>query len=137
MKISKIKHLFISSLFFPGLLLAAGADQSPPVRISPGINLSVNEVLSATSPYASDMNRHPYSFEILIYYYSSGIETTTYSPDGKEAKITEKGILKAAVKFRKHGKFDDVIFVYAFGDNKKEILESFASEMKKINLLRP
>lgn len=75
--------------------------------------------------------RGDYEIQVVVYYFSPGVEVFTYSGSGEMGLSFEKGVIKALVKIKKAGKLSNVKFISAEGSDRKEILDNFALELLK------
>lgn len=107
------------------LFLAAEAAAGPViVRVPGGINLSeerVRERLAGVMPAGS--GRYD-TFEIVVYYYSMGIETFSYSDTDTLSESTRKGGIKALIKCKKNSVLEKALFIEAAGADEDQILEN-------------
>lgn len=108
------------------LLLAADAAGKVIVKVPPGINLSADRVRERLAGVAPSPACRYDTFEIVIYYYSLGIETYSYSETESLSESVKKGGIRALIKCRRNGVLGKSLFVEAEGEDEARILDNLA-----------
>jgi len=70
--------------------------------------------------------------EIVIYYYTSGIEVIKYTENQGITKKIKNGQLHALVKFKINKKIDKVSFIKISADGKKALISALKKEIKTL-----
>lgn len=96
------------------------------VRVPAGINLSADRVRESLAGVAPSAPGRYDVFEIVIYYYSLGIETFSYGDTDSLSESMKKGGIRALIKCKKNGVLGKALFVEAEGADEARILENFA-----------
>mgnify|MGYP000995752109 CR=1 FL=1 len=114
---------------FAAYHLAAFGDVK--ITIPPGIALEEREV-RAFLPERVPAFRND-DIEIVVYYFSSGIERLSYSATDEIQESAGDGKIEALIKLKQKGVLVRVIFISARGNGKEAILmnfsEAFAEEL--------
>jgi hypothetical protein len=111
------------------LLLLSVPLTAPPggellVRVPPGINLKEHEI-RADLP-ARIQTRGGYDrIEIVIYYFSLGIEKFSYSENNAMQESMMKGEIKALIKLKTGTVLRKALFIAAPGTSRDQILSNF------------
>jgi hypothetical protein len=99
------------------------------IKIPPGIDLSEPEIRAHLSENTRTiLNKHDL-VEIVIYYFSLGIEKFTYSDDDSMSLTSQKGEIRALIKLKNNAVLKDVLFIQAYGNSRQQILESFSQSI--------
>lgn len=114
----------ISSLVL-AITLAVHTGAELVVKIPPGINLKELEVradLPASVKTRGDYDR----IEIIIYYFSRGIEKFSYSESNALKESQMKGEIQALIKFKSKKILRKALFIDASGASRDQILQNFS-----------
>ncbi|HOD14145.1 MAG TPA: hypothetical protein PLA65_01750 [Spirochaetota bacterium] len=101
------------------------------VTVPAGINLSAERVRERLAGVATPVSGRFDTFEIVIYYYSLGIETFSYSDTHPLSESVKKGGIRALIKCRKSGVLGKALFVEAEGADESQILDNFARAVSR------
>ncbi len=94
------------------------------LKIPRGIDLREQE-LQADLPRAVPTRASYDRIEIVIYYFSQGIEKFTYSDNNTMKESLMKGEMKALVKMKKNNVLRKAFFIAASGANREQIIQNF------------
>ncbi|MBP7737235.1 MAG: hypothetical protein KA369_14745 [Spirochaetes bacterium] len=94
------------------------------LKIPRGIDLREQE-LQADLPRAVPTRAGYDRIEIVIYYFSQGIEKFTYSDNNTMKESLMKGEMKALVKMKKNNVLRKAFFIAASGANREQIIQNF------------
>jgi hypothetical protein len=95
------------------------------VRVPEGINLSqekMTERLAGAAP--SGAGRYD-TFDIVVYYYSLGVETLSYTDADTLSATMKGGGIRALIKCKKNNILEKALFIEAEGADEDRILENF------------
>src|SRR4030042_5774028 len=95
------------------------------IKIPTGINLEKKDV-RAYLPKAIDANTAYDRIEIVIYYFSQGVEKFSFTDNNVMLKSLRKGEIRSLVKIKKNKYLMKELFVNAKGANTEQILSNFA-----------
>ncbi|MBN2160632.1 MAG: hypothetical protein JW807_14685 [Spirochaetes bacterium] len=99
------------------------------VIVPPGVNLGRQEVmgfLPKSVPAGTPYNR----VEIVIYYFSEGIEKFIYNENSMQETMN-RGSIRALIKLKNEGVLRKVLFIEADGSNREDILKNLALKLSK------
>ncbi len=104
------------------------------ISIGENINIDKSEAESLVSSVLKQNNESTISAEILIFGYSMGKELFSYSSDNSDNLNIETypGRMDVLVKIKHNSNLKEVFFIKAKGNNKLEIMQKFAAELRKI-----
>jgi hypothetical protein len=94
------------------------------VRVPEGVNLPAGKVRARLAGIAPNPRRYD-ALEIVVYYYSMGAETFSYSDTDTISESTGRGGIKALIKCKKNNTLQKALFVEASGADEDQILENF------------
>src|SRR5271157_62413 len=103
------------SLLLSFFLAETGLDSRLIIKIPPGVALSEQEVRSFFRDTQRNAADNYETIEIVIYSFSLGIETLTYSDNDPIRMSLQKGEIKALIKLKKNSILKKVLFVNADG----------------------
>ncbi|MBN1497998.1 MAG: hypothetical protein JXA07_14590 [Spirochaetes bacterium] len=107
---------------FAAYYLAAFGDVK--ITIPSGIALEEREVRTIL-PDRVTVCRYD-GIEIVVYYYSSGIERLSYGANNEIQESAGDGKIEALIKLKQKGVLVRVIFITARGNGKEAILRNFS-----------
>ena len=107
------------------LLAAQAAAGRVIVRVPEGINLPEDRVRARLADVAQPGSGRYDTFEIVVYRYSTGVETFSYGDTDTMAESTSRGGIKALIKCKKNNVIEKALFVEAIGNDEDQILENF------------
>lgn len=124
---------FIQFLCFLILILSC---RSEPLKFSrieffipEHIRLKEDDLRKSFNTLETDPSSQTY-IVIVLYSYSSGTESISFSGDGGFKTVNSKGRLKILVRVMNGKKITRAEFIEAAGDNEQEIISSAAKEIK-------
>ncbi len=94
------------------------------LKIPPGINLREQEIpaeLLRAIPTKGGYDR----IEIVIYYFSQGIEKFSYNDNNTMKESLMKGEIKALIKLKRDKVLSKALFVTASGTSREQIIQNF------------
>lgn len=94
------------------------------LKIPPGINLKEKEIqaeLLRAIPTKGGYDR----IEIVIYYFSQGIEKFSYNDNNTMKESLMKGEIKALLKMKRKNVLSKALFVTASGTSREQIIQNF------------
>jgi hypothetical protein len=94
------------------------------VKIPPGINLKVQEVRADLPARIETMGGYD-RIEIVIYYFSLGVEKFSYTDNNAIQESLMKGEIKALIKLKKKNVLRKALFIAAPGASKEQLLRNF------------
>jgi hypothetical protein len=113
------------------IILAAPPVGELMVRIPASISLKEQEV-RANLP-GSVRTRGGYDrIEIIIYYFSQGIEKFSYGDNNAMRESQTKGEIKALVKLKRNNVLRKALFLKASGTSREQILHNFSNNVAEI-----
>ena len=101
------------------------------IKIPPGINLEEREVRTNLPENIKIGGRYD-RIEIVIYYFSQGVEKLSYSGKNSLQESLMAGEIRALVKLKKKSMLCKAIFLTASGANRDQILISFSRKFTEI-----
>jgi hypothetical protein len=108
------------------LFLAAEAASGPlQVRVPAGISLSADSVREHLRGAAPASTGRYDAVEIVIYYYSPGIETYSYGETDTMSETLKGGLIRALIKCKKNSVLKKALFIEAEGSGTDQILDNF------------
>lgn len=106
---------------------AAGQAGEITLTIPPGINLNRDEI-KVHVPGAAPAGNPRGRIEIVIYYFSEGIEKIVYNENSMQ-ESTHRGTIRALVKLKREGVLRRALFIDAEGRNREDILKNFSLKL--------
>jgi hypothetical protein len=104
--------------------LAASAGGEVIIKIPPGINVREHEI--RTELPGDIQTRGSYDrIEIVIYYFSLGIEKFSYNENNAMQESLMKGEIKALIKLKSNNVLRKALFVAASGTSREQIINNF------------
>ena len=101
------------------------------IKIPQGINLEEREV-RANLPKNLKISGRYDRIEIVIYYFSQGVEKLSYSGKNSLDETLTTGEIRALIKLKKNGVLHKALFVTVKGARKEQILTAFAGKISEI-----
>jgi hypothetical protein len=101
------------------------------IIIPDGVSLEEREVRANLPKNLKTGERYD-RIEIVIYYFSEGVEKLSYSGKNKLDETLTRGEIRALVKLKKNGRLCKALFVAAQGARKDQILTAFAGRISEI-----
>ncbi len=95
------------------------------LKIPPGINLDESEV-RADLPRTINTRGGYDRIEIIIYYFSQGIEKFSYSENNAMQESLMEGEIKALIKLKSNKVLRKALFVAASGTSREQIIRNFS-----------
>lgn len=95
------------------------------ITIPPSMNLQEAEV-RACLPGSISMGDRYDRIELVIYYFSEGIEKFSYGDSGAMKETLGKGEIRALVKLKKAKVLRKALFISASGNNRSQLLDNFS-----------
>jgi hypothetical protein len=124
----KLLLIFMLSCCFTG----TGTDGGIIIKIPAGIELSEQEVREILPKNARNIVPAYDMIEIVIYYFSLGIEKFTFSDTDPLTLSSQKGEIQALIKLKKNAVLTKALFVKADGSSREDILRSFSRSIADI-----
>ncbi len=112
---------------FTALFLATAGGVT--ITIPPGIALEEREIRAALPERLS--TRRYDGIEIVIYYYSLGVEKLSYGGNDEVRETAGEGKINALVKLKKKGKLGKALFISGHGTGKDAILGNFSRTLSE------
>jgi hypothetical protein len=101
------------------------------IKIPPGINLEEKEVRANLPENFQTGDRYD-RIEIVIFYFSQGVEKFTYNGKNSLHETLTPGEIRALVKLKQKGVLRKSLFVSAGGASRDQILHAFSVKMAEI-----
>jgi hypothetical protein len=101
------------------------------IKIPQGINLEEREVRANLPENFKTGGRYD-RIEIVIYYFSQGVEKLSYSGKNSLHETMTSGEIRALVKLKQNGVLRKSLFVSASGASRDQILHAFSAKMLEI-----
>jgi hypothetical protein len=101
------------------------------IKIPPGINLEEREV-RANLPENIKIGGLYERIEIVIYYFSQGVEKLSYRGKNSLQESMMAGEIRALIKLKKKNVLIKALFITASGINRDQILISFSRKFTEI-----
>jgi hypothetical protein len=115
---------FLPVLFISFHLAASGMVM---IKIPPGVPLEESAVRAAL-PGNIAVGKGFDRIEIVVYYFSLGIERLSYGDNDEIRESAQEGKMKALIKLKKNGVLTRALFISSGGAGKDEILKAFSRE---------